>query len=108
MLFTAQKYTILQYPHCNSKPFSIPNENYYNINGLLLDLSKKDDLFNKVVKLIENPQMRESISRNAYYTMQHLWNPHNAAEKFIQLADSLLQGIECEILDGPCSKAKVL
>lgn len=52
--------------------------------------------------------MRESISRNAYYTMQHLWNPHNAAEKFIQLADSLLQGIECEILDGPCSKAKVL
>lgn len=79
-----------------------------NINGLLLDLSKKDDLFNKVVKLIENPQMRESISRNAYYTMQHLWNPHNAAEKFIQLADSLLQGIECEILDGPCSKAKVL
>ena len=79
-----------------------------NINGLLLDLSKKDDLFNKVVKLIENPQMRESISRNAYYTMQHLWNPHNAAEKFIQLAVSLLQGIECEILDGPCSKAKVL
>ncbi|WP_289161090.1 glycosyltransferase [uncultured Parabacteroides sp.] len=79
-----------------------------NINGLLFDLSKKDDLFNKVVKLIENHQMRESISRNAYYTMRHLWNPHNAAEKFIQLADSLLQGTACEILDGPCSKAKVL
>lgn len=78
------------------------------VNGLLFDLSKKDDLVNKVIKLIENPQMRESISRNSYYTMQNLWNPHNAAEKFIQLAESLLQGTECEILDGPCSIAEIL
>lgn len=79
-----------------------------NINGFLFDLSKKGDLVNKAIKLIENPQIRESFSLNAYYTMQSQWNPHNAAKKMIQLAESLLKGVECNFSDGPCSKAKIL
>lgn len=85
-------------------PFLIKEE----INGFLFDLSKNDDFVNKVIKLIDNPRLRETMAQNAYYTMQNLWNPHNAAKRFIQLADSLLQGVECEFLDGPCSKAEIL
>lgn len=82
-------------------PFLIRNYE----NGIIYN-NKNDDLFNKVTMLINDKQLREYISRNAYYTIRNTWNGEIAAKSFIELSEQLLNGSDCNFKDGPCSKAK--
>lgn len=74
-------------------------------NGLIFESENLGSLYSKVKSLLDDEEYRKSISCNAYKTMSGMWNPRNAATRFIQLAKSLQAGEDTSFVDGPCSKA---
>lgn len=77
-------------------------------NGLIYPYGNKQQMFDSVALLLENPDLCKKLGMNAYTTLANVWNPANAAERFLVLASSLLTGKEVIFEDGPCSKAKLL
>lgn len=84
-------------------PFLIKN----GINGLLFQSENSSSLYNKVLFLIKNPDMRTQLALNAYNDMCNVWNPKNAANKFMELAYNLNKEPVNRIEEGygPCTKA---
>lgn len=82
-------------------PYLINNE----INGLIFDSCNWFSLFEKIKYLFDNQSLIERMSIQARETMINLWNPSLAASRFIQLAQSILDGNEVSFKNGPCSKA---
>lgn len=76
------------------------------VNGFSFNLKNKNDLFEKVLWLIEHPEERERMSIEAYKTIRDVWSPKNAAEQLYKLCQSMLQGENYVVEDGPCSKAE--
>ena len=78
-------------------------------NGLIYKNGDENGLLDRVVQLIEQPEMRKQLGRKAYQTLTEQWNAETAAERFLQLSEALLQGRSPELFeDGPCSKAEIL
>lgn len=79
-------------------------------NGLIYKDGDIDELYTKIKWLLEHPVERKVIAKNAYSTIINEWNADNAAERFITLAEEIVQGKKHPILykDGVCSKAKML
>lgn len=79
-------------------------------NGFIYKDGDIDDLYNKVKYLLDNAEVRKTISEKAYLTIKNEWNAENAARKFTGLAEKILCGekysfpYDC----GVCSKAKKL
>lgn len=84
-----------------SVPYLIDHEK----NGLIFSLSKRNDLLEQTEKLIDNKPFREELSINAYHTLVDTWNPKIAAENFLLLAESVMEGKTVAFDNGPCSKA---
>lgn len=83
----------------NQKIGSVPYLVEDGVNGFTY--KKKKGFFNKVIKLIENYELRKSMSKNAYYTIINTWNAENAVKNFLKLINSKNN----EIIEyGPCSK----
>ena len=79
------------------------------INGLLYKNGDIDGLYQRVVKLIKNPLLRENLGREAYFTMINTWNAENAAKRLLTLKDALINKKNTELFaEGPCSKANIL
>ncbi len=88
-----------------SVPFLVQNKE----NGFIYKDGDLDDLYNKVKYLLENFEERKKVAKNAYDTMQTLWNPRIAAERFLELSKRFLQTGKTEMFfEGPCSLAKKL
>lgn len=79
-------------------------------NGRVYESENTDDLYEKVKYLLDNPQIREAMGRNAYETMVGMWNAETAAERLLALSRALADGQQYPRLyaDGPCSKAEIL
>lgn len=78
-------------------------------NGFIYRNGDIDGLYNRVVKLIEHPELREQMGRKAYRTLAEQWNADVAAERFLALAQALLDGKSPDLFEeGPCSKARIL
>ena len=79
-------------------------------NGLIYKDGDIDDLYKKVVWLLEHPEERKTISANAYDTMISEWNAENAAKKFIHLSERVLaeEKTPFPFESGVCSKPKLL
>lgn len=84
-----------------SVPFLIQDEE----NGLMFKSEDINSLYEKVKLLIDDSQFRIKISKNAVDTMNNIWNPQNAAIRFLQLVDSIQNNKDTPFTDGPCSKA---
>ncbi len=84
---------------------SVPFLVKHGENGLIFQSKNEDLLFENVKHLIDNPQDRYRLSKNAYEMMLNLWSPENAAQRLMQLMEGLLKGEVVEFEDGPCSKA---
>lgn len=82
-----------------SVPFLINS----GVNGLIFKDQDINDLIDKTMSLINNPNVREDLVKNAYLTMHDLWSPHNAAKNFIKLAKSALDFDIKAPKAGPCS-----
>jgi glycosyltransferase involved in cell wall biosynthesis len=73
-------------------------------NGLCYHSGNQNELYEKVKFLLDNRQERERMAANAYHTIIDEWNADVAAEKFLKLADAILNGEKCPELfaDGVC------
>lgn len=80
------------------------------INGLVYENENQRHLEMQVCRLLDDDVYRRKIGENAYYTISEKWNAQIAADRFIELVKTLLQGKEANGLfdDGPCSEAENL
>lgn len=78
-------------------------------NGFIYKNGDENSLYERVAQLIAQPELREEMGRNAYRTLAEQWNADVAAERFIALAQALMDGKDTHLFDeGPCSRAKIL
>ena len=59
-------------------------------NGFIYKNSDDNDLFNKVYELCMNKELREKLGKNAYCTMENLWNPKIAAKRLYKILENLM------------------
>ena len=71
---------------------SVPFLLHEGENGLIYKNGDENGLLDRVVQLIEQPEMRKRLGRKAYQTLTEQWNAEIAAERFLQLSEALLQG----------------
>lgn len=64
-----------------------------------------DELYAKVRTLLDNPETRKEISKNAYKAIVNEWNSDIATERLLDLCNKLLRGEKTEYLRGPCSNS---
>lgn len=83
-----------------STPFLIKDK----VNGMVFSSKSLESLFEKVSYLINHPDDRIEMSKNAICTMRNMWSPKQAASNFMRLSIDLLNGRESSILEGPCSR----
>lgn len=79
-------------------------------NGMLYQSSNLNELYQKVVQLLENEEVREYYGRNACLSMQSLWNAKVAAERLWNISEMLIkkENVSEEYSEGPCSLAKAI
>jgi glycosyltransferase involved in cell wall biosynthesis len=78
-------------------------------NGYIYRNGDMDSLYGRVVTLIEQPELREQMGKEAYRTLAELWNADVAAERFLALAQTLLDSKSPNLFEeGPCSRARIL
>lgn len=87
----------------NKKIGSVPYLIENNKNGIIYE--NKQEFFEKVKYLIDNKEMRDTISKNAYNTITNIWNAQIATENLIKLYEKMKNKQIINIVDGPCSKA---
>ena len=76
-------------------------------NGLVYESENVNDLYHKVRSLLDDKEMRKTLSKNAYETMKSEWNPKNAASKLIKLFEAVINGENINACSsGVCSKAE--
>lgn len=88
-----------------SVPFLLKN----GINGLIYKNGDNEDLFEKVISLIDSPDYCKRIGTAAYKTVTEEWNGETAAGRLLMLAEDIQKtGTSVRFKDGPCSKAGIL
>lgn len=79
------------------------------VNGFIYEDGLIDKAYQKVKLLIENNELRSKVSINAYETMKDIWNPKIAAERLLQLVNSIMGHSNTELYnEGPCSLAPII
>ena len=84
-----------------SVPFLIKD----GVNGLIYRNGDQQDFEQKVIRLLEHPELRAEIGKKAYQTLEETWNAETAANRFLQLCDGLDKGKPAYFEEGPCSCA---
>lgn len=88
-----------------STPFLINNGS----NGLIYRNGQVDDLCKKIKYLLDNPQKRQEIQKNAYISIAEEWNVETATNRLINIIKDIIEkGDSSRYEHGPCSKAEVL
>lgn len=75
-------------------------------NGLIYKDGDFLDLYNKVVRLINDRDYTNKLGINAYNTILNTWNAKEAAKRFVILNECLKRKEETPFIDGPCSRAE--
>lgn len=75
-----------------------------NQNGLVFRSGDHKDLAQKMEMIINDSNLRESLSINAYNTMRNVWSPKCAARNLLNLVDAILYGKDKIPIEGPCSR----
>lgn len=67
------------------------------------------DLYEKIKFLLDNPEKRKELAKNAYESIITKWNAEEASKRFIELSSKLLNGESTDLYsDGPCSVAEII
>lgn len=78
-------------------------------NSLVYETGNYDSFERNVLKLVESEYLRQRLSRNALKTMNEIWNPLEAAKRFVQVVETFMKhGEMIYFNDGPLSKAELL
>ena len=94
----------------NSAIGSVPFLIKHGENGYMYKDGDVEELYRNVKMLLDNSNERKRISKNAYKMIIEEYNPQNAAKKFVQLCEIMLNGEykPFPFKDGVCSKAEEL
>lgn len=87
---------------------SVPSLIEDGVNGVIFKDKDWNNLYEKVIWLIEHPNERKEMGRKAYRTMTELWNGEQASSNFLRLYEALKKGGQSPIEKGPCSQAPVI
>ncbi len=89
-----------------SAPYLLKN----NENGIIYQSQNVNMLYEKVKYLLDNPKEQRKYGESAYYTITETWNGENAAERFINLLNGVINKTDnFELYEtGPCSKAEIV
>lgn len=89
-----------------SVPFLINN----NQNGLIYKNDDLEDLYIKVKLIINDKNLQNKYSKNAYETINKYWNVKYAVKEFIKLVNKLNKNkkIPKKNINIPCTKAKCI
>ena len=74
-------------------------------NGLTFESENDEAFISNIEYLINNPDICEQMSKNAYYTIQKEWSPQIAANRLLELCKALLNNEKYIQDSGPCSIA---
>ena len=86
-------------------PFLVSDEK----NGFIYESRNITDLYEKIKYLLENSEETKKIGKEAYKTITELWSPKVAANRFLELSNSILNTGNCLLFsNGPCSPSKPL
>lgn len=79
-------------------------------NGLIYEFGNDEKLYEKLKYLLLNPKEQKRLGAAAYKTISEEWNAEIAAERFLNLTKSILNGEKNPYIykNGPCSKAEIL
>lgn len=83
-----------------SVPFLIQDD----VNGCMYNSSNINSILDAVTTLIQSPEKRATISKNAVQTIQQTWSIQNATNNLMSYIYGLNNGL-LPALEGPCSKA---
>lgn len=86
-----------------STPYLVEN----SINGCVYRSGNQNELYENVIRLLEQPATREAMGKNAYETIRNTWNAQEAANRLYGLVQAILAGNPFPelYLKGPCSRA---
>ncbi len=87
----------------NQKMGSVPFLIKHKENGLIY--SSYLELENNVKLAINNKDLRNTLSKNAYQTITQDWSAEVAANNLYSLFEHILNGKDFHIVEGPASKA---
>ena len=73
-------------------------------NGMTYKSGDHNDLYQKVKYLLDHPEQRENMGKEAYRTLTEVWNADVAVARFLELVEAIKQGKDSPFTDGPCSK----
>lgn len=76
--------------------------------GLFFKDQSVDSLYDKVLWLINHPSERRAMGKAAYESIRGTWSAKTAVNNFFILVESLQNGGDSMIIEGPCSKAPYL
>ena len=85
--------------YIGSVPFLIKNRE----NGLTY--TNKKEFYNNVKELLDNKELGNKLSINAYRTIHDVWTAENAAKNLGLLLDSIINKKENPVTQGPGSNA---
>lgn len=75
------------------------------VTGYRFKSGNVESLYKKVKLLLDHPEKRVQMQKNAYSIMQRLWSPANAAQSLLHLIENMNNGKKTTIKEGPCSIA---
>lgn len=88
----------------NQKMGAVPFLIKHNENGLVYN--SYSEFENEVKLAISNKDLRRKLGKNAYKTITEEWTSSVATHNLLELFDSIINGNNFTIKEGPASKAK--
>lgn len=88
----------------NQKMGSVPFLIKHKENGLMYNTYK--ELEDNVKTVLKDKNLRKELGTNAYRTITEEWTSNIATKNLTELFESIINGREIEIKDGPASKAR--
>ncbi len=70
----------------------------------MLTQERKNEMFEKIKWLFENPNIFPKMGKNAYSKVHTIWSAENAVNNLLLLINSIENGKLLKI-SGPCEKA---
>lgn len=87
----------------NRKMGSVPFLIKHNENGFIYNSYKELEYY--VKKAIKDKALQRKLGKNAYKFITEKWTSEVATENLLKLFESITEGKEFEVKDGPASKA---
>lgn len=93
-------------PIANCNIGSVPYMLEDGINGFIYNNEENDKVLSNIISLIDDPKRKNLIAREAYKTIEKIWNPTVAASRVVDMINDLKSGKTMfkKYIDGPCSK----